>query len=125
MKVVEIAFVGYPVTDLPRARRFYEGTLGLVQSHVFGNPEETAWIEYDIGPGTLAIGNGIPEWQPSPQGCTAALEVDDFEAAMDRIKGDGVPIVNGPEETPICHMVVVSDPDGNSLIIHKRKEAES
>jgi len=29
MKVLEIAFVGYPVTDLKRARQFYEGTLGL------------------------------------------------------------------------------------------------
>src|SRR5512138_361176 len=29
MKIIEIAFTGYPVTDLKRARQFYEGTLGL------------------------------------------------------------------------------------------------
>jgi hypothetical protein len=28
IKVTEIAFTGYPVTDMPRARAFYEGTLG-------------------------------------------------------------------------------------------------
>ena len=27
----------------------------------------------------------------------------------------------GPFETPVCHMVMVSDPDGNTVIIHKRK----
>ena len=25
----EIAFIAYPVTDIPRARKFYEGVLGL------------------------------------------------------------------------------------------------
>ena len=29
MKVTEIAFMVYPVTDLKQARQFYEGTLGL------------------------------------------------------------------------------------------------
>lgn len=124
MKVTEIAFVGYPVTDLARARRFYEVTLGLDVTRQFGD-EKTAWIEYDIGAATLAIGNGMAEWQPSPQGCTAALEVDDFDEALDRIKRDGVPVVFGPEDTPVCHMVGVSDPDGNTLIIHKRRAAES
>jgi predicted enzyme related to lactoylglutathione lyase len=121
MKVIEIAFSGYPVTDLKRARRFYEGTLALVQSHVFGDAETKGWIEYDIGPGTLAISNSVPEWKPCGDGCVVALEVDDFEAAMARIKEDGVPIVMGPEETPVCRLAIVSDPDGNSVIIHKRK----
>jgi len=120
MKAIEIAFVGYPVTDLARARRFYEGTLGLQVTHSFGG-EDTAWIEYDIGPHTLAIGNGMADWQPSPQGATAALEVDDFDEALERIKRDGVPVAFGPEETPVCRMIGVSDPDGNTLIIHKRK----
>jgi len=121
MKVIEIAFSSYPVTDLKRAREFYEGTLGLVQSHVFGDPEEQAWIEYDIGPGTLAIGNGYPEWKPNSNGGVVALEVEDFEAAMDRLKQDGVQILFGPEETPVCRLVGISDPDGNTIMIHKRK----
>ncbi|OYT22739.1 MAG: glyoxalase, partial [Nitrospira sp. UW-LDO-02] len=29
MNVTDIAFTCYPVTDLQRARRFYEGVLGL------------------------------------------------------------------------------------------------
>jgi len=26
-----------------------------------------------------------------------------------------------PLETPVCYIAVVTDPDGNSLFIHKRK----
>lgn len=120
MKVIEIAFVGYPVTDLARARRFYEGTLGLEVSSVFGD-ETTAWIEYDIGPGTLAIGNGMPEWKPSAEGGAAALEVEDFDVALASLKEDGVTILHGPFETPVCRMVVIADPDGNAITVHKRK----
>ncbi len=30
-------------------------------------------------------------------------------------------IVVEPTENPVCHIVIVSDPDGNSVMIHKRK----
>jgi predicted enzyme related to lactoylglutathione lyase len=120
MKVIEIAFTGYPVTDLKRARQFYEGALGLKPARVFGD-ETNAWIEYDIGAGTLSIGNMAPEWKPSAGGGSVALEVEDFPAAIERLKAGGHPVFFGPIETPVCHMAVVSDPDGNSITIHKRK----
>ena len=77
MKVTEIAFTGYPVTDLKRSRQFYEVVLSLKPSHVSGD-DSKAWVEYDIGPGTLAITNGAPDWKPSAGGGAVALEVDDF-----------------------------------------------
>ena len=120
MKAIEIAFMVYPVTDSKRARQFYEGTLGLTVSHVFGN-ENTGMIEYDIGPGTLAIGFGYPGFTPSAGGGCAALEFDDFDAAVSRLRQDGVRFVVEPMETPVCHIAVVRDPDDNSLMIHKRK----
>jgi predicted enzyme related to lactoylglutathione lyase len=120
MKVIEIAFTGYPVTDLKRARRFYEGTLGLQQSRLFGN-DDHGWVEYDIGPGTVSIGNMAPDWKPSSNGGAVAFEVENFEEALGRLKADGVTITAGPFDTPVCHMVVLLDPDGNSLLIHKRK----
>ena len=119
MKIIEIAFTGYPVTDLKRARQFYEGTLGLIPARTFGD-ETTGWIEYDIGPATLSIGNVAPQWKPSPGGGCAGLEVDDFPSAIERLKAAGCPLY-GPMESPVCHMAIVSDPDGNSLAIHKRK----
>jgi extradiol dioxygenase family protein len=66
MKITETAFTGYPVTDMPRARAFYEGVLKLESSRVFGD-NARQWVEYDLG------------------------------------------------------MAVVMDPDGNSVVIHKRK----
>ena len=120
MKVIELAFTCYPVIDLKRAEGFYSGTLGLKESRRFGDAKE-AWIEYDIGPGTLAITNMAPEWKPSPDGGGAALEVDNFEEAIGLLKQSGARFRVEPTETPVCHMAIVSDPDGNSLAIHKRK----
>jgi predicted enzyme related to lactoylglutathione lyase len=120
MKVTEIAFTGYPVTNLKRARQFYEGVLGLTVSTIFGD-ENRAWVEYDVGPGTLAIGNIAPEWKPSPNGGSVGLEVDDFNGAVTRLKQHGVTFSVEPMESPVCHMAVVSDPDGNSVTIHRRK----
>jgi predicted enzyme related to lactoylglutathione lyase len=37
MKINEVAFTGYPVTDMPRARAFYEAVLKLESSRVFGD----------------------------------------------------------------------------------------
>lgn len=120
MKITELAFTCYPVTDLKRARNFYENILGLKTSKVFGD-EKQAWIEYDIGSATLAIGNGAPDWKPSPGGGSAGLEVENFDEALAALRRDKVPFRAGPMETPVCHMAVVSDPDGNSITIHKRK----
>jgi predicted enzyme related to lactoylglutathione lyase len=120
MKVMEIAFTVYPVTDLKRARQFYEATLGLKQARFFGD-EKQGWVEYDIGPGTLAIGMGALEWKPSRGGGCVALEVEDFEGAISRLRERGCTFTLEPTETPVCHMAAVSDPDGNSVMIHRRK----
>jgi predicted enzyme related to lactoylglutathione lyase len=120
MKVTEIAFSSYPVTDIPRARAFYEGVLGLKVTMNQDMGEQGHWIEYDIGPGTLGIGK-YAGWKPSSDGCTVALEVENFDESVAALQAAGAPFKMGPLETPICHMLMVGDPDGNTLIIHKRK----
>ena len=89
----EIAFVAYPVTDMARAREFYEGVLNL-KPNAPVKSENPQWIEYDIGPGTLGIGSS-PQWLPSQDGASAALEVQDFEAALSKIAGAGAIIPAG------------------------------
>jgi catechol 2,3-dioxygenase-like lactoylglutathione lyase family enzyme len=119
--VTEIAFTGYPVTDMPRARAFYEGLLGLKPSTVWEH-QGRAWIEYDIGPATLAINNGAgDQWKPSPDGPAAALEVADFDAAIDVLRRAGVPFLIEPVASGSCRIAVVLDPDRNSLAIHQRR----
>jgi predicted enzyme related to lactoylglutathione lyase len=118
MKIKKIGFVGIPVTDLKRAREFYEDALGLkVSDEMMGGK----WIEYAIGDDTLAIANVSDTWTPSDQGTGAALEVEDFDEAIKRLKDRHVRFAAEPFETPCCHMAVVQDPDGNKLMIHKLK----
>jgi len=101
------------------ARAFYEGTLGLTPSHLFGD-ETTGWVNFDIDHGTLSIGNGAPAWKPSRGGGCAGLEVEDFAAPVKRLREVGLKI-DEQFDTPVCHMALIADPDGNSLMIHKRK----
>ena len=82
LKVTEIAFSCYPVMDMVRARKFYEGVLGLKPAMVVGETGGMQWTEYDIGPGTLAIGAGVPGWNPRSDGCSVGLEMEDFDAAI-------------------------------------------
>ncbi|HUD49465.1 MAG TPA: VOC family protein [Candidatus Baltobacteraceae bacterium] len=115
--ITEIAFVGAPVTDIKRARQFYEETLGLKTT------SETAggnWIEYDIGAATFAIG-AYPNWKPSADGTLVAFEVDDLDAEMARLKSRDVTIVMDTFDTPVCRCAMIADPDGNKIMIHKRR----
>ena len=120
MKITEIAFSTYPVTDMNRARAFYEGVLGLKVTMNQDMGESGHWVEYDIGAGTLGLGR-YEGWKPTGDGCTVGLEVEDFDSAIAAVKASGAPFKMGPIETPVCHMAIVSDPEGNSLSIHKRK----
>ena len=118
MKIKEIGFVAIPVTDMKRARSFYEEVLSLKMSDEMMDGK---WIEYAIGYDTLAIANVRDTWTPSDQGTGAALEVEDFDEAIKRLQDRHVRFAAEPFETPCCHMAVVQDPDGNKLMIHKLK----
>jgi len=125
MKIIEIAFSCYPVNDMPRARAFYEETLGLKPTMVVGEPGGMQWTEYDIANGTLSIGAGAPDWKPTSSGCSVGLEVDDFQKSISELKAKGMKFQMEPFETPVCHMAFINDPDGNAICIHKRKPGHS
>jgi predicted enzyme related to lactoylglutathione lyase len=118
MKINAIGFVAIPVTDIRRARKFYEGVLDLrVSEEMMGGN----WIEYSVGDQTLAIANVGEQWTPSDQGTGAAFEVENFDKAIKHLKDQQVRFAAESFETPCCHMAVIQDPDGNKLIIHKLK----
>jgi predicted enzyme related to lactoylglutathione lyase len=118
MKVTNIAFTGIPVTDMKRARQFYEGALGLKPGGEFG---EGVWVEYEIGDDTIAIGSVGDQWKPSSDGTSVAIEVENFEDAIKDLKAAGAKFDTELVESPVCRMAVVQDPDGNKIIIHKLK----
>lgn len=123
VSVSAIAFTGYPVTDIVRARAFYEGLLRLTSSVQFEH-EGKHWIEYDIGPATLAISNmSCSQWKPSSDGPAVALEVTDFDASVTALRAGGVKFTLEPMDSGVCQMAFVLDPDGNSIGIHRRRNA--
>lgn len=116
MQIKEFAFIGYPVTDILRARAFYEGVLGLTCTTA---REAASNFEYEVGPHTLFIGSK-PEWKPSGDGPCLALEVEDFDEAIAHLKRHNVAFVREPFQSPICRGAFILDPDGNRIGIHKR-----
>jgi predicted enzyme related to lactoylglutathione lyase len=120
--VKEIAFIGYPVTDMERARIFYGEILGLTESEIIeGENGEIHWIEYDIQGQTLALAAASEQWQPHPQGGGVSLEVEDLNAAIEHLKSHGIEPVMPVGDFPICRISVVPDPDGNGISLHQRK----
>jgi predicted enzyme related to lactoylglutathione lyase len=117
--IKEVAFVAIAVTDRERARHFYQDVLGLKPTHT---AMEGAWTEYDIGATTIGVGQH-PAWQPSRDGTSIALEVDDIDASIEQLKSHGVAFDMEKVETPVCWMAQFRDPDGNKLLVHKRKAA--
>ena len=122
MKITEIAFMGYPVADMARSRAFYEGILGLTMSRTWGDAKTPNWVEYDIGAGCLAIiSSGDNNWPPANAGPAVALEVDDFPGYMAKLKAAKVKFFQEVQESPLCWMSGILDPDENRVVIHHRK----
>ncbi|HMO66461.1 MAG TPA: VOC family protein [Verrucomicrobiota bacterium] len=121
MKIVEFAFIAYPVTNLERSCGFYEGVLGLRRSASTIRGHEF-WVEYEVGPHTLGIGNE-PFMKPSPDGAQLVLEVEDFDAAVAHLKAHRVEFAHEPFVMPRCRAAIIMDPDGNRIGIHKRAPA--
>ena len=116
----EISFTVYAVSDMPKARAFYEGVLGLTPSSEFDGSNNANWVEYNIGSTTLSVGCS-PDWKPSVDGAVAALEAIDFDACIAKLKASGANFFMEPLGFPGCSMAVVTDPDKNRILIHRKK----
>ena len=120
MKVTDIAFTGYPVTNMPRARDFYEKKLGLSPT-VYELEKGASWVEYEMRSGTLAITDIDLNWQPQDNGPSIALEVDDFDAMMIHLRDNGFTICADKIDTPVCKIGTIQDSEGNMITIYSKK----
>ncbi len=117
--ITGIACFTYAVADMVRARAFYEGVLGLQPS-----PDlRGEWLEYDLGAATFAITTIDIGRPPGAKGGLVAFEVDDLDQTVAALRAAGVPFVFDICESPICRLAMVTDPDGNEIVIHKCKAA--
>lgn len=123
--IAKVAFTIIPVTDVPRARAFYEQTLGLTVG-MHGGRGDQWWVEYDLpGGGCIALTNTTGALPSTTAGSTVALEVDDLEALTARLQAAGVEQMSGLIRGPRCRMTVIKDSEGNALLLHQRDATPS
>jgi catechol 2,3-dioxygenase-like lactoylglutathione lyase family enzyme len=113
MQVEQVDFVSIPTRDSARAVAWYRDVLGLPVSEYTDAEVETPNV-------TLSF------WNPEDQGETfvpnengIALRVADVEAALEEFRSTGGEVI-GIQDSGVCHMGFVKDPDGNVLILHRR-----
>ena len=113
MNVEQVDFVAVPTRDSARAVAWYHDVLGLPESEYAESEVETPnvtlsfWSPEDQGEAFVPNENGI------------ALRVADVESAVEEVRAAGG-VVMGIEDSGVCHMGFVKDPDGNVLILHRR-----
>jgi len=109
---------GYMVKDASRAIAFYRDVLGLEPASVY---PDNRGAEYELADGTTfglwGGGGGVMPFQP---GNGILFAVDDLDAAVSALKARGI-AVHMERETPVCFMAMISDTEGNSVFLHKRK----
>jgi catechol 2,3-dioxygenase-like lactoylglutathione lyase family enzyme len=113
MQVERVDFVSVPTRDMERALSFYREVLGLPESEFSEGEVETPNV-------TLSF------WAPEADGeqfqantAGIGLRVADVEAAVEEFRTAGGEVI-GIEDSGVCHMGFVKDPDGNVLILHRR-----
>ena len=113
MQVEQVDFVSVPTRDSERAFAWYRDILGLPVSEYTAAEIETPNV-------TLSF------WKPEEQGepfvpneSGIALRVADVHAAVEEVRAAGAEVI-GIQDSGVCHMGFVKDPDGNVLILHRR-----
>ena len=117
MRVERTDFVSVPVQDLERAQAFYRDTLGLEQ---IGHGQ---WPEFQLGENVslyLLDPTNIGREFTSPHTSAIALRVPDVHEARAELESRGVEFDGEVFDTSVCHMAMFRDPDGNSLMLHRR-----
>jgi catechol 2,3-dioxygenase-like lactoylglutathione lyase family enzyme len=116
MKVEQVDFVSVPTRDSARAVAWYRDVLGLPVSE---------YTEAEIETPNVTLSFWTPEEQgesfvPNENGI--AVRVGDVEQAVEEVRSAGGEVI-GIEDSGVCHMGFVKDPDGNVIILHRRYKA--
>jgi catechol 2,3-dioxygenase-like lactoylglutathione lyase family enzyme len=119
IEVERVDFVSFLTQDIKRAKQFYAETLGL-EIETEGEND----MEFRAGQVTLDIFNPASIGQPfAPSPAGLALRVPDVDAARAELEAKGVVFDGQTIETSVCKQAWFKDPDGNSLMLHRRYDA--
>ncbi len=114
MQVEQVDFVTVPTRDVERAVAWYRDVLGLPVS-------EHTLAEVEAPNVTLAFWN--PETQGEefkPNEADFALRVADVEEARRELEAKGAEFLGETVDSSVCLMGFLKDPDGNTVILHRR-----
>ncbi|HPQ39160.1 MAG TPA: VOC family protein [bacterium] len=111
-----------PVTDLDRAKTFYETVFGFfMEEHVFGNAR-TAWFPMapDVGgaAGSLVQADGCI---PSRDGVLVYFTAPDMVSMLQRVSAAGGTVITGRSAIgEYGFIALVMDTEGNRIGLHSR-----
>ena len=123
--ITGLAYTSHQVSDLDRARDFYEGLLGLKSTGSYAG----TWEEYDVNGETFAVWKSskmTPEYFKKEKVTAAvAFEVDDIEQLSKKLKKAGVKFLQEPtNHEDHCITAYFEDPDGNIVTLHQLLETD-
>lgn len=121
MNILGSDFVSYEVSDIQQSVAFYRDTVGM---KLTSDWSEHGFAEFDAAPTTLSLVSAPQVMQRPVQvgGGMLWLAVSDVDAALAELKEKGTKVVMDKMDTPVCHMAIFLDPDGNSVGLHHRKD---
>lgn len=104
--------------DMPRALAFYRDVCGGTVSYQFPPEGDPGYVAVELGSGHLGIGLEPPGDPQPPRLTDLCVYTDDCDAAVERLRAAGAPILEEPADQPWGErMARVADPDGNRLVI--------
>jgi catechol 2,3-dioxygenase-like lactoylglutathione lyase family enzyme len=115
---IKLELVAGPVTDVDRAKAFYE-KVGFVADHDFTVSEEIRFVQL-TPPGSacsIALGKGLTQMAPGSLDNVQAV-VADIEQAHADLSGRGVE-VSEIDDQPWGSFVYFQDPDGNGWALQQ------
>jgi lactoylglutathione lyase len=121
--VIESAFPILSTPDLERAIGFYRDLLGGVVSFRFPPDGEPGYVGVDLGSSHLGIGRD-PATREGGEAQRVSLwvYVPDCDAAVERLRAGGAPILEEPADQPWGERVArATDPDGNVIVLGSRQ----
>ncbi len=111
------------VTDMERARQFYEGKLGLSS----GTMDEAEGVVYECGGGSELLVYSSPEHAGKATATVATWEVPDLDRAVEKLASSGVEFERydeplktdekGIHDTGNGRVAWFKDPDGNTIAV--------
>jgi catechol 2,3-dioxygenase-like lactoylglutathione lyase family enzyme len=114
VRVEQVDFISIPTRSIARAIEWYRDVLGLPKSEVSEGELETPNV-------TMSF------WEPEREGLSFvaneagfAVRVADVAEARAELEAKGVEFIAETWDSGVCHFAAIRDPDGNTVILHRR-----